>query len=61
MILFNCRWQQEMDKTVQEYLVSLRNEEISEEEKKRYIKWTQDFVSLALSNVGSQVIKLYFK
>ncbi len=49
-----------MDKTVQDYLVNLRNEEISENEKKRNLEWTQDFVSMALSNIGSQVMKTIF-
>jgi hypothetical protein len=49
-----------MDKTVQDYLVSLRNEEISENEKKMNLQWTQDFVSMALSNIGSQVTKTIF-
>jgi hypothetical protein len=49
-----------MDKTVQDYLVNLRNEEISENEKKRNFEWTQDFVSMALSNIGGQVMKTIF-
>ena len=49
-----------MDKTVQDNLVNLRNEEISENEKKRNLEWTQDFVSMSLSNIGSQVMKTIF-
>jgi hypothetical protein len=45
-----------MDKTVQDYLVGLRKEEISENDKKRNLQWTQDFVSMALSSIGSQVM-----
>ena len=52
------RWQEEMDKTIQDYLASLQNEEMTENKKKQYLRWTQDFVSMALSNIGSQVIKL---
>ncbi|XP_028404436.1 HEAT repeat-containing protein 1-like isoform X2 [Dendronephthya gigantea] len=50
------RWQEEMDKTIQDYLVSLQNEEMSKNDKKQYLQWTQDFVSMALSNIGSQVV-----
>ena len=46
-----------MEKTVQDYLVSLRNEDLSEGEKMKNLKWAQDFVSMALSNIGSQVMK----
>lgn len=46
-----------MDKSVQDYLVSLRNEDLSEGEKMKNLKWAQDFVSMALSNIGSQVIE----
>lgn len=49
-----------MDKTVQDYLVSLRNKDMSESEKKKNLQWAQDFVSMALSNIGSQVVATGF-
>lgn len=45
-----------MDRTIQDYLVSLQNGEVSHEERQQNLRCTQDFVSLALSNIGSQVV-----
>lgn len=47
-----------MDRTVQDYLVRLRNEKLSESEKKIRVQWIHDFVSMALSSIGSQVIEM---
>ena len=61
MLIIPRRWQEELDKTVQDYLVSLRHKDMSEDDKKKNLQWAQDFVSMALSNIGSQVIKTGFK
>ena len=53
------RWQSQIDKTVHDYLVGVQSDLNSEEEIKQNLQWTQDFVSMVLSSIGSQVVNIY--
>ena len=49
----------QIDKTVHDYLVGIQSDLNSEEEIKQNLQWTQDFVSMVLSSIGSQVVIIY--